>query len=196
MGLDVQVVNGLTRIPDEEVPDGMEPYSEEFYEWEENTDNYIKFIDRENGYFEKYWTKHLDPFKTGYYRDEGDSEHSFRVGSYSYYGNWRKLLALAIGFEHIGDIWKLGPYNEDIPFIELLDFSDADGNLGPTVSNKLYNDFEGMQDRVYEFIDNMMFGVIPGNKLNMTEVRDFKIVYEDWKLAFEIARDSGMVSLQ
>ena len=49
MGLDVQVVNGLTRIPDEEVPDGMEPYSEEFYEWEENTDNYIKFIDRENG---------------------------------------------------------------------------------------------------------------------------------------------------
>jgi hypothetical protein len=106
------------------------------------------------------------------------------------------LLALAIGFEHIGDIWKLGPYNEDIPFIELLDFSDADGNLGPTVSNKLYNDFEGMQDRVYEFIDNMMFGVIPGNKLNMTEVRDFKIVYEDWKLAFEIARDSGMVSLQ
>ena len=196
MGLDVSAINGLKRIPNEEVPYDMEPYTDQFYEWEQEEDTYIKYIDRKNGYFEEYWSNHLDPFKTGYYRDEGEAEHSFRAGSYGYYNNWRKLLALSIGFENIADIWSQGPYNEDIPFIELLDFSDADGSIGPMVSEKLYNDFEGMQDKVFEFIDNLMFGVVKGHKLSMTQVSDFKEVYKDWKTAFDIARDNGLVILQ
>ena len=196
MGLDVSAVNGLTRIPNDDVPYGVEPWNEKFYEWETDEDTYIKYIDRKNGHFEEYWSNHLNPLKTGYYRDEGDTQHSFRVGSYSYYGEWRKLLALSIGFENIGDIWKLGPYNEDVPFIELIDFSDADGSIGPIVSEKLYNDFENLQDKVFDFIDNLMFGVVKGNKLSMTQVSDFKLIYEDWKLAFEVGRDNGLVTLQ
>lgn len=196
MGLDVSAINGLIRIPNEDVPYGVEPWNDKFYEWEEKEDVYIKYIDRKNSYFEEYWSNHLDPFKTGYYIDKGDAMHSFRVGSYTYYNNWRKLLALSIGFENIGDIWSQGPYNEDIPFIELLDFSDADGSIGPIVSDKLYNDFESMQDEIFEFIDNLMFGIVKGNKLSMTQVSDFKLVYEDWKLAFDIGRDMGLVTLQ
>ena len=197
MGLDVEAVNGLIRIPDEDVPNGVEPWNDEFYQWESDEDTYIKYINRDTGSrFEEYWSNHLNPFETGYYRDEGDAQHSFRVGSYSYYSYWRKLLALSIGFENIGDIWQLGPYNEEIPFIELIDFSDADGMIGPNVSEKLYNDFESMQDEVFEFIDNLMFGVIPGNKLTMTQVSDFKIIYNDWKTAFDIARENGLVILQ
>ena len=46
MGLDVSAVNGLTRIPDDDVPYGVEPWNEQFYEWEEKEDTYIKYIDR------------------------------------------------------------------------------------------------------------------------------------------------------
>jgi len=197
MGLDVAATNGLIKIPKEEIPHGVEPYNDEFYDWENNADWHIKYINREDGYFEEYWNHHLDPFKTGYYREDDADYHSFRVGSYSYYNNWRKILALAIGFDNIGDIWNLGPYDAEIPFIELLDFSDAEGNIGPVVSEKLYNDFEDRQEEVFEFVDNLMFGIGGSdNKLSMTQVRDFKSVYEDWKLAFEIGQDRGIVTLQ
>jgi hypothetical protein len=58
MGLDVAATNGLIKIPKEEIPHGVEPYNDEFYDWENNADWHIKYINREDGYFEEYWNHH------------------------------------------------------------------------------------------------------------------------------------------
>tara|TARA_R110000851_G_scaffold331047_2_gene504626 strand:+ start:380 stop:970 length:591 start_codon:yes stop_codon:yes gene_type:complete len=195
MGLDIHATNNLTKIPKEDIPYGVEPYNDKFYQWEQDMDVYLRYIDRSNGEGENYWSKHSDPFETGYYMLDGSDYHTFRAGSYTYYSNWRKMLALTMGFDDMEDVWSLDPYDATVPFIELLNFSDSSGRIGPLVSAELYNDFVSMEEKVFEFIDRMSYGVVSGQKLRLGEVSDFKELYEDWKYAFELAKEGGEVML-
>lgn len=133
--------------------------------------------------------------KNGEYISEG-IQGSFRAGSYSGYSNWRRTLSKMIGWE-IEDLWQhvgtLVQRNEnlndvlnesdelkvDIPFVELLNFSDCEGFIGPKTSAKLYLDFLEWDEKA-KVIDPFKGGY-------------FYETYQEWTEAFKVASDGGCV---
>jgi hypothetical protein len=130
--------------------------------------------------------------KSGEYICEGIQD-SFRAGSYSGYSGWRRNLAKMIGWE-IEDLWRnvetLVQRNEnlndvlnendrfsvDIPFVELLHFSDCEGFIGPKTSAKLHEDFLEWDE-----------------KAKAVDQGYFYERYQEWTKAFEVASDGGCV---
>ena len=133
--------------------------------------------------------------KNGEYISEG-IQGSFRAGSYSGYSNWRRTLAKMIGWE-IEDLWQhvgtLVQRNEnlndvlnesdelkvDIPFVELLNFSDCEGFIGPKTSAKLHADFLEWDEKA-KVSDPFKGGY-------------FYETYQEWTEAFKVASDGGCV---
>lgn len=133
--------------------------------------------------------------KGGEYVFEG-IQGSFRAGSYSGYSSWRRTLAKMIGWE-IEDLWQhvgtLVQRNEnlndvlnesdelkvDIPFVELLNFSDCEGFIGPKTSAKLYLDFLEWDEKA-KVSDPFKGGY-------------FYETYQEWTEAFKVASDGGCV---
>jgi len=132
--------------------------------------------------------------KNGEYISEG-IQGSFRAGSYSGYGSWRRILAEMIGWE-IEDLWRsvetLVQRNEnlndvlnendrfsvDIPFVELLHFSDCEGFIGPKTSAKLHSDFLEWDENAKNFDSQNSY---------------FYETYQEWTEAFKVASDGGCV---
>ena len=132
--------------------------------------------------------------KNGEYISEG-IQGSFRAGSYSGYGSWRRILAEMIGWE-IEDLWRsvetLVQRNEnlndvlnendrfsvDIPFVELLHFSDCEGFIGPKTSAKLHSDFLEWNENAKNFDSQNSY---------------FYEKYQEWTEAFKVASDGGCV---
>lgn len=125
-------------------------------------------------------------------------DFGFRAGSYSGYNAWRDALARLAGYEETeytdfylavdGDDRKRKSHaaacwdgERQGPFAEMFDFSDAEGSIGPVTSAKLAKDFADFEERARTFAawpdDDGWF---------------FK-VYLDWKKAFEMAADDGML---
>lgn len=133
--------------------------------------------------------------KNGEYISEG-IQGSFRAGSYSGYSNWRRTLSKMIGWE-IEDLWQhvgtLVQRNEnlndvlnesdelkvDIPFVELLNFSDCEGFIGPKTSAKLYLDFLEWNEKAKVSVP------FKGGYFYET--------YQEWTEAFKVASDGGCV---
>jgi len=127
----------------------------------------------------------------GYYTHSGEYL-TFRAGSYSSYGNWRKMLSEMLGYPEIEKLWEsirreisLGEVlpegsNVDIPFIELIYFSDCEGVIGSKVSTKLYNDFVSNRESAVKFSES---------KKNS----DWLSLYDDFLKAFKIASNNGCV---
>ena len=69
---------------------------------------------------------------------------------------------------------------EGLPFVELIDFSDCEGVIGPKVAAKLAKDFAD-----YEFMASAF----------AAESNDdfFLALYREWRRAFEWAADGGMI---
>ena len=132
--------------------------------------------------------------QSGQYICEG-IQGSFRAGSYSGYGGWRKVLAELIGWE-IENLWQhvatLVQRNEnlndvlnendrfsvDIPFVELLHFSDCEGFIGPKTSAKLHSDFLEWDEKAKNFDSQNSY---------------FYEKYQEWTEAFKVAGDGGCV---
>ena len=132
--------------------------------------------------------------QSGEYACEGVQD-SFRAGSYSGYGSWRRILAEMIGWE-IEDLWRsvetLVQRNEnlndvlnendrfsvDIPFVELLHFSDCEGFIGPKTSAKLHSDFLEWNENAKNFDSQNSY---------------FYEKYQEWTEAFKVASDGGCV---
>ena len=133
--------------------------------------------------------------KNGEYISEG-IKGSFRAGSYSGYSNWRRTLSKMIGWK-IEDLWRhvetlvqrnknlndvLSESDEikvDIPFVELLNFSDCEGFIGPKTSAKLYLDFLEWDEKA-KVSDPFKGGY-------------FYETYKEWTEAFKVASDGGCV---
>ena len=135
MGLDITAMSELEVV---DLPEGMEKWSNEYYEWEEELGKGSLYSLGNDDYF----TTQLEGLpKSGLVSATGDKFY-FRAGSYSGYGEWRNDLALAsmgIGAE---TVWKKADDGEkNLPFSELINFSDADGIIGPMASQRLYQDF-------------------------------------------------------
>lgn len=100
----------------------------------------------------------------------------FRAGSYSGYGEWRRELAKLVGHMDIKELWeKLSPG----PFIELINFADNEGVIGPIASAKLAKDFADFKDRAEKHPD--------------ADAPWFFELYCEWQKAFEMAADGGAV---
>jgi hypothetical protein len=130
--------------------------------------------------------------QSGEYTCEGVQD-SFRAGSYSGYSSWRRTLANMIGWdiedlwrkvatliqrtENINDVLSENDYVKiDIPFVELLHFSDCEGFIGPKTSAKLHTDFLEWDE-----------------KAKTVDQGYFYEKYQEWTKAFEVASDGGCV---
>lgn len=111
----------------------------------------------------------------------------FRAGSYSGYNWWREELAKLAGYQETKDDdsgTRDGTMRHDAgawkatsgPFWELILFSDCEGCIGPKTSAKLAKDFADFQERADANPDNR-----------------FKELYTEWREAFEMAAQNGLV---
>ena len=105
-------------------------------------------------------------------------EIGFRAGSYSGYNHWRRTLS-EMAYGHGPDtLWEHPEDWKGKPFFELINFSDAEGIIGPKTSAKLAKDFRDNREKAMRFAeDNDYFGSL----------------YDQWMEAFTLAADSGFV---
>jgi hypothetical protein len=173
MGLDISVYRKLTPASgDVEMEDGY-PVDYDTYwlpgpsmKWSEKT-----FPGRGKG---------IDP-STVYTFSE---KSGFPAGSYGGYNHWRNLLAEMAGYGSAEEAWD----NQDksAPFMELIDFADNEGVIGPIVSAKLAKDFSEFESKAEKF----------SASLDQYESKKFIHGYRVWKAAFEMASDGGAVEFR
>lgn len=112
----------------------------------------------------------------GLYQVSGEGRH-FRAGSYSGYNLWRAQLAALIGSSD-KVIW-LDP--QPGPFVELINNSDCNGFIGPKTSAKLAADFAQWDDAARDF------------SARHGDEHWFYSLYTEWRRAFELAANGGVV---
>lgn len=99
----------------------------------------------------------------------------FRAGSYGGYNGWRNELAKLAGYVSADAVWAACPMEG--PFVELINFSDCEGVIGPKVAAKLAKDFAEYQAKI-------------------TGDDYFAERYALFKAAFEMASDNGAVAFR
>ena len=190
MGLDISYTDKLEKVPDEDVPSGVRGYTDDYYVWEEESPHSLQWV-----YNQNWFPNHGDGLEENtWYYDIGENTGGFRAGSYSGYNSWRNDLALAIGWVSGAEgAWEEGePYGP--PFMELINFSDAEGYIGPVVSEKLYQDFIKYEDQVMDTIDKWFLKIDPDKEYGVEDIKWFQAKYAEWKEAFNQARKGGLVS--
>jgi hypothetical protein len=133
-----------------------------------------------------------DALVDGYYFYEECSE--FHAGSYYSYNVWRDLLARFANYPPIKSASPLGmptgyPYasygwdhpEEKLPFIELINFSDCEGVIGPITSKKLAADFNSFDPQLFVADESYFL------------IQAFIRKYIDFKDAFLLASNNGAV---
>ena len=196
MGLDISYYGNVKRIPDEEVPEGVEAFNPAYDDWESSRDNntYLYYLDPDRSYF----GGHMKGLEPGWYEVPREGGGYLRAGSYSGYNSWRNDLALAAGYEGgAEEVWGMGDqlYQPDSPpFLELINFSDAEGVIGPDISEKLYNDFVNNEKKVKDEVDKWFLKIHPTKSYDVEDTKWFNQKYDEWKEAFRTASQNGFVS--
>jgi hypothetical protein len=203
MGLDITAVSKLKPI---EIPDHLEQWSDEYYDWEMEQEGSIVNI-----YTHDAFPEASEGLEDGAYLELGE-RYGFRAGSYSGYGMWREWMASAIMQGILGKtggastMWGRGDEGDyGLPFMELINFSDAEGIIGPVASKKLYNDFRQYENDVMDWMDHQYLTQTPMKQswrdeevkpMDKEDFEWFHTKYKDWKEAFRIASDNGAVIFQ
>lgn len=105
-------------------------------------------------------------------------DHGFAAGSYSGYNRFREVLCRAALNVNPEDVWHAPETYADSVFYELINFSDAEGTIGPEAAVDLYRDFVENEERVL------------GNAQLEDQDREwFARKYADWKNAFRVASE-------
>lgn len=103
---------------------------------------------------------------------------SFRAGSYSGYNSWRDHLAIMAGYSSARNAWhQVNPVG---PFVEIINFTDCDGIIGPVVSKKLAQDFADHQPIAEQYAKEHNLSWWLG-------------LYTMWRKAFVMAADDGAI---
>jgi hypothetical protein len=126
--------------------------------------------------------RNLD-LKEGWYDNDGDFH--FRAGSYSGYNHWRDTLCRAIHGIEATSLWANAKKFEGKDFFELINFSDCDGQMGPEVSEKLYQDFANPLNR------KKLLDYLKENKILDDDF--YEANYDDFMNAFDVSRKSGVL---
>lgn len=198
MGLDVSYYNNVRRVPDEEVPEGVEAFNQAYDDWEadfsKDNNAFLYYLDPDRGPF----GGHMKGLEPGWYEVPKEGGGYLRGGSYGGYNTWRDDLALAAGYEHGADTaWGMTDllYQPDSPpFLELINFSDSDGVIGSIVSKKLYNDFVKYEKDILKRVDQWYLKMDPHKEYNTDDTQYFIMKYNQWKEAFRDASNNGFVS--
>lgn len=112
-----------------------------------------------------------------YEQSEEGETLTFRAGSYSGYGDWRRNLALLVGWSSDSEAWE-AETPHIAAFYEQINFADNEGYIGPTVAAKLAADYEEWESRAKEAWGE----------------RDWRFAsYRNWRRAFDIAAQDGVV---
>ena len=187
MGLDITAISEIKPI---EVPEGIQKYSDEYYDWENELNV---------GHLWGIWFNPSFPTQQEGLPEadtvfsEGE-EYGFRAGSYSGYGEWRNDLALAAMGVTSSEVWDKSDGGETgMPFQELINFPDNEGLIGPIASERLYQDFVNYESQIDKAVDWWYLKMSETKEYNSEDVKWFKSKYKDWKHAFDIARNNGMV---
>lgn len=163
MGLDITAYRRLRKVAPGE---GKHP-------------KYDDETDYENGYVRVYVNADFSAQSAGIDSEaiyKAEESHGFRAGSYSGYNAWRDELARLAGFDGAESVWSNANALVGLPFVELINFSDCEGVIGPAVSAKLARDFAELQSKADAHPDEW-----------------FREKYGEWRRAFEMAADSGAV---
>lgn len=165
MGLDISAYRKVAPAPEAEVDSGG---------WPSDWKRYLSIRQATLDMTEDYWPGHTEGIPpAGVYSFA--EEFGLRAGSYGGYNRWREWLAEGVG-HNIDEVHK-GIITEG-PFVELINFSDCEGYIGPIVAAKLHADFVAHRAK---FTGNVDDGWFPE-------------AYDKWMQAFEIAADGGLVS--
>lgn len=101
----------------------------------------------------------------------------FRAGSYSGYNEWRNELSIATIGVPAKTVWRTPSAYEDSPFFELVQFSDCEGFIGPVVAGRLLEDSHAPSITAY--------AKGRGGR--------FEGLFVQWRRAFELASDGGVI---
>jgi len=112
-------------------------------------------------------------------------EHAFRAGSYSGYNWWRATLSNLAHDVEPQEIWDDYYLWMDQAFVELINFSDAEGTIGPKTAAKLAKDFAFYELQILSRAQQVL--------ADEGEREYFIDAYEEWKRAFELAAQDGFV---
>ena len=168
MGLDITYVSKIRETVENEEESGF-------------STNYNECFDYQLGSLKKF----------AQYDTTSESETGhFRAGSYSGYNQWRNELAIIAGYDSAEQVWEDFDSNIRLvklkriegenaklkPFYEIINFSDAEGLIGPEICKKLYQDFIDFDDKAKEK-DSWIYEK-----------------YLKWKEAFKVASDDGLVA--
>lgn len=186
MGLDITAISEIKPI---EVPEGIEKYSDEYYDWENELNV---------GHLWGIWFNPSFPTQQEGLPEadtvfsEGE-EYGFRAGSYSGYGEWRDTLA-KVGASFPGGSYEAWE-NEggDYPFEELINFSDAEGYIAAPVTDKLCQDFVNLEEDVIDIVDKAWLKIHPTIELTGNDKDWFLAKWNDWKGAMCTASQDGAV---
>lgn len=127
-------------------------------------------------------------------------EWGFRAGSYSGYGSWRRELAELVGVQDLESFWRTCDAMEkqgvtpDLPFWQLLHFSDCEGAIGPVACKALAKDFAEWEERAVEFAKRKyeeemaakgLGDRFPWDENGHSDMGWWLNKYREWKKAFE-----------
>ncbi len=104
----------------------------------------------------------------------------FGAGTYEEYSQFKKHLSMVAGFEKIEDLLKSGG---PVYFIELINFSNEEGTIGPIICKKLHNDF----------MDN--YNVAEKYFSNLDDHEKFWTHYKNWCKALFVASHNGAIMI-
>ena len=124
----------------------------------------------------------------GWYKDSDESRgHGFRAGSYSGYNAFRNdLCKFVTDGASDKEVWANIRGYEGMCFMDLIDFSDCQGVIGAEVSGRLHQDFVENRESFKEWLYK--------NYKEDEEMVEYRLeVYDDFTLAFEIAKEDGIV---
>ena len=143
----------------------------------ENDDDSLSFLYKIDGVADR-----TDGLAPGWYQTtEGGS---FRAGSYSGYNAWRNELARCMLGVSDEQVWKMASERKTFnkkPFVELINYSDCEGFIGPKTAAKLAQDFSKFENKAKAH-------QMPNDPDNW-----FYTQYQKWKTAFEVASNNGAV---
>ena len=159
---------------------------------------------------QQYFPDHCE-LEEGNWEETPDTRtHQFRAGSYSGYNTFRNILALCTLGVKAETVWEAEDIYMNRPFFNLLNFSDCEGIIGPDYSASLFEDFRDNRDR---FIRNLKQEIdftketenplalepefiIEDFSLSDMDIEYYTEIYDHWTLAFELAKDGGIVQFR